>query len=77
MKCPFKSYAHFGFIECIGQSCAFADKVGNCLVQQALSCYVNAERTRVAEKTERIRVAEEAKRIRRYLTEGDDFSDTH
>jgi hypothetical protein len=50
MKCPLKNYEY-----CAGQSCAFADEAGDCLVRQALQCYVSAERTRVAEETERIR----------------------
>lgn len=55
MKCPLKSWEHSQFVECQGRSCAFADEAGDCLVRQALQCYVSAERTRVAEETERIR----------------------
>ena len=55
MKCPLKSYNYAAYIDCAGLSCAFADETGNCLVRQALQCYVSAERTRVAEETDRIR----------------------
>lgn len=55
MKCPLRNFEYSGFIDCAGRSCAFADEAGDCLVRQALQCYVSAERTRVAEETERIR----------------------
>lgn len=54
MKCPLRNFEYSGFIDCAGRSCAFADEAGDCLVRQALQCYVSAERTRVAEETERI-----------------------
>lgn len=54
MKCPLKSWEHSQFIECQGRSCAFADEAGDCLVRQALQCYVSAERTRVAEENDRL-----------------------
>lgn len=54
MKCPLKSWEHAQFVECQGRSCAFADEVGDCLVRQALQCYVSAERTRVAEENDRL-----------------------
>ena len=55
MKCPLKSWEHAQFVECQGRSCAFADEVGDCLVRQALQCYVSAERTRVAKENDRLR----------------------
>ena len=55
MKCPLKSWEHSQFIECQGKTCAFADEAGDCLVRQALQCYVSAERTRAAEENDRIR----------------------
>lgn len=55
MKCPLKNWEHAQFVECQGRSCAFADEVGDCLVRQALQCYVSAERTRVAEENDRLR----------------------
>ena len=54
MKCPLKNWEHAQFVECQGRSCAFADEVGDCLVRQALQCYVSAERTRVAEENDRL-----------------------
>jgi hypothetical protein len=55
--CPILSFQADRFCEvgCREERCAFADENGNCLVKQALQCYVSAERTRVAEETERIR----------------------
>ena len=55
MKCPLKNYEYSDYVDCIGDSCAFADEAGDCLIRQALQCYVSAERTRVAEETERKR----------------------
>ena len=55
MKCPLKNYEYCGFIDCAGRSCAFADEAGDCLVRQALQCYVSAERTRVAKENDRLR----------------------
>lgn len=55
MKCPLKSYQHSSYIDCAEKSCAFADETGNCLIRQALQCYISAERTRAAKETERIR----------------------
>jgi hypothetical protein len=39
----------------MGIDCELADEAGECLIKQALQCYVSAERTRVAEENERIR----------------------
>lgn len=37
--------------ECMGKDCAFAaDAAGNCLIKQALQCYVSKERTAAAEQ---------------------------
>lgn len=49
--CPLMSYAKQYSTEvlCMGEECGFADEAGNCLVQQALQCYVAKERTRIAE----------------------------
>ena len=66
MKCPLKSHKYSNFIDCAGQSCAFADEAGDCLVRQAFQYYVSAERTRVAEETERIR--KEAQLAQTYWT---------
>lgn len=55
MKCPLKNFQYSTFLDCQGEACAFADEAGNCLIRQALQCYVSAERTRVAEEADRIR----------------------
>ena len=34
--------------QCRGKYCGFADEAGDCLIKQALQCYVAKERTRVA-----------------------------
>ena len=54
MICPLIS-SEYGAHNCAAPNCRFTDEAGHCLVQQALQCYVSAERTRVAEETERIR----------------------
>ena len=54
MICPLIS-SEYGAHNCVAPDCRFTDEAGHCLVQQALQCYVSAERTRVAEETERIR----------------------
>ena len=42
--------------KCLGEDCAFAaDAAGNCLVKQALQCYISKERTAAAEKEQEIR----------------------
>ena len=54
MYCPLMSYAkqYSNEQECLGKECAFAaDKAGNCLVKQALQCYVDSAK----EKTEFVR----------------------
>lgn len=55
MKCPLKSYEYSSYVDCAGRSCALADEAGQCLVKQALQCYVSAERTRIAEENDRLR----------------------
>ena len=56
--CPLMSFAnnYVKEVYCMGEDCAMAaDGAGECLIQQALQCYVSAERTRIAEETERLR----------------------
>lgn len=50
-KCPLMSYAkqYSTGVDCLGEDCGFADAAGDCLIQQALQCYVAKERTRIAE----------------------------
>ena len=33
-------------VNCMGRDCGFADEAGNCLIKQALQCYVACERQR-------------------------------
>lgn len=49
--CPLISYAkqYSAQVPCMKGQCGFADEAGDCLVQQALQCYVTKERTRIAE----------------------------
>lgn len=55
--CPILSYQRDATATkyCMGIDCELADETGECLIKQALQCYVSAERTRVAEEIERIR----------------------
>lgn len=53
MKCPLRSYEYSAYIDCAGQSCAFADGAGECLIKQALSLYVSGERIKRAEEAEK------------------------
>lgn len=54
MICPLIS-SEYGAHNCEAPNCRFTDEAGHCLVQQALQCYVSAERTRVAEENDRLR----------------------
>ena len=54
MKCPFSCNQYGDMSDCQESSCVLSDEAGNCLVQQALQCYVSAERTRVAEENARL-----------------------
>lgn len=53
MICPLIS-SEYGAHNCEAPNCRFTDEAGHCLVQQALQCYVSAERTRVAEENDRL-----------------------
>ena len=48
--CPLISYAkqYATEIECMGEECNFTDEAGECLIKQALQCYVAKERTQAA-----------------------------
>lgn len=63
MKCPLSSNQYGNLPECKGSNCTFADEVGDCLVKQALQCYVNAERTRAAKEEDSYKQAERWKAI--------------
>ena len=65
--CPIMSYQRDATATkpCMSIDCAFADEAGDCLIRQALQCYVSAERTRVAEEEERLR--KEAEMIDTYF----------
>lgn len=55
--CPLMSFQREGYtkINCLGKDCGFADAAGECLIKQALQCYVSKERTAAAEKEQEIR----------------------
>ena len=55
--CPLISFQREGYtkINCLGKDCGFADAAGECLIKQALQCYVSKERTAAAEKEQEIR----------------------
>lgn len=55
--CPLMSFQREGWqkVYCFGEDCAFAaDIAGNCLIKQALQCYVSKERTAAAKKEQEI-----------------------
>ena len=55
--CPILSYQRDATATkyCMGIDCALADEPGECLIKQALQCYVAKERTRIAEEEEKLR----------------------
>ena len=48
--CPLISFAkqYSTEVPCMGEECGFADEAGECLIKQALQCYVTKERHRIA-----------------------------
>lgn len=50
--CPIMSFQqkYSGGIYCLEKNCAFSDAAGECLIKQALQCYVSKERTVAAER---------------------------
>lgn len=50
--CPIMSFQsmHSGGVYCLGKNCTFVDAAGECLIKQALQCYVSRERTAAAEQ---------------------------
>ena len=48
--CPLISFRRQGSgqVRCFSRECRFADETGDCLIRQALQCYVAKERTGVA-----------------------------
>ena len=52
--CPLISFQkqYTSKIPCLEEECAFAaDGTGNCLIRQALQCYVSKENTRIIDET--------------------------
>lgn len=43
MKCPL-SCSQYGAYDCFAPNCAFSDEAGDCLISQALQCYVQDKR---------------------------------
>ena len=50
--CPLMSFQREGWqkVSCFGKGCEFADEAGECLIKQALKCYVSKEHTSAAER---------------------------
>ena len=50
--CPIISYQREGWSknDCLGKACGFADEDGECLIKQALQCYVSAARTQTVKE---------------------------
>ncbi len=55
--CPILSFQADRFCEvaCREERCVFADENGNCLIRQALQCYISKESARLTNETEAIR----------------------
>jgi hypothetical protein len=51
-NCPLMSYAkQYSYqVPCMKEQCGFSDEAGNCLIQQALQCYIAKESTVAAQK---------------------------
>lgn len=47
--CPLRNYQYDAPCDCLGQYCEFTDEAGDCLIKQALQCYVSEKRTSAAE----------------------------
>lgn len=63
--CPLMSFQkqYTSQIPCLEEECALAaDGAGDCLIKQALQCYVAAERTKAADEADRLRKETEAAR---------------
>lgn len=60
--CPILSYQRDATSTkyCMGIDCELADEAGECLIKQALQCYVSAERTKRAEEAEKLKREEMA-----------------
>lgn len=43
MKCPLNC-GQYGAYDCFAPNCAFSDEAGDCLISQALQCYVQEKR---------------------------------
>ena len=52
--CPIMSFQkeYSEGVLCLEKNCAFADEAGECLIRQALQCYVSAARTKMVDDTE-------------------------
>lgn len=64
--CPLMSFQkqYTSQVPCLGEECALAaDGAGDCLIKQALQCYVAAERTKVADEADRLRKEAEAAKV--------------
>ena len=48
--CPLSCSSHSYMPSCKGSNCELTEKAGNCRIKQALSQYVNGERTKRAEE---------------------------
>ena len=55
--CPLISFQKdcSGYVQCM-QECAFKDEAGECLVKQALQCYVQNTREQNAKKLEQLEI---------------------
>lgn len=47
--CPLRNYQYDAPCDCLGSHCEFTDEAGECLIKQALECYISEKRTSAAE----------------------------
>ena len=55
MKCPLTTNQYGNRPSCLGGECELTDEAGNCLIKQALQCYINATKAKITTDTERLR----------------------
>ena len=63
MKCPLTTNQYGNRPSCLGGECELADEAGNCLIKQALQCYINATKAKITDDTERLRQENELTQI--------------
>lgn len=63
MKCPLTTNQYGNRPPCLGGECELTDEAGNCLIKQALQCYINATKAKITNDTELLRRENELTQI--------------